>query len=62
MQTDFDLPTNIIRDCDWMLMMCEMIFLGSLSSLLRLLTVSYTVRCWPNIFSLANYVLLASLD
>jgi len=30
--TDFVLPTNIIRDCDWTLMMCERILLQSLVS------------------------------
>jgi len=60
--TDFDLPANIIRDCDWTLM-CERILLWSLSSLLRQLrTASYSVSCWVNIFSLANYIMLTSLD
>jgi len=44
-------------------MMCERILLWSLSSLLRQVrTVSYFVSCWVNIFSLANYTMLTSLD
>jgi len=43
-------------------MMYERILLWSLSSLLwQLRTVSYSVSCWVNIFSLANYILLTSL-
>jgi len=43
-------------------MMCERILLWSLSSLMRQLrTVSYSVSCWVNIFSLANYTMLTSL-
>jgi len=44
-------------------MMCERILLRSFSSLLwQLRTVSYSTSCWVNIFSLANYILLTSLD
>jgi len=58
-----DLPTNIIRDCDWTLMMCKRILLQNLFSLLRqLCTVSYSVGCWVNIFSSVNYIMLTSLD
>jgi len=61
--TDFDLPTNIIIDCDWTLMMPKRNLLWCLSSLLQQLhTVSYSVSCWVNIFLLANYIMLTSLD